>query len=101
MVFGVKRRNVPAVSLPQANSPGSDCSSPTHRRSLPLIQLTPGSRMRAFVVSQQGVTPRLEDWAEPASQADSSPVTVLAVGLGPTDLMRANGFFGPVAAPYV
>jgi NADPH:quinone reductase len=57
--------------------------------------------MRAFVVSQQGGAPRLEDFTAPAAQAGSSLIEVIAGGLGPTDLMRANGFFGGVAGPYV
>lgn len=57
--------------------------------------------MRAFVVSQHGQPPRLEDFVEPQPQAGSNLIEVIAGGLGPTDLMRANGFFGALAAPYV
>lgn len=37
----------------------------------------------------------------PAAQAGQQLITVSAAGLGPTDLMRAKGFFGPVTTPYV
>jgi NADPH2:quinone reductase len=57
--------------------------------------------MRAFVVSQQGAAPRLEEFAEPKPVAGASAIQVRAAGLGPTDLMRAKGFFGPVTGPYV
>ena len=57
--------------------------------------------MRAFVVSHQGAAPRLQEFAEPTAVAGASAIQVSAAGLGPTDLMRAKGFFAPVSAPYV
>jgi NADPH:quinone reductase-like Zn-dependent oxidoreductase len=57
--------------------------------------------MRAFVVNQQGVAPCFAEFPEPSVQPNSSLVTVAAGAIGPTDLMRANGFFGPVTSAYV
>jgi len=57
--------------------------------------------VRAFVVGGQGNAPRLQDFPEPQAQADAPLIDITAGGLGPTDLMRANGFFGAIAAPYV
>lgn len=57
--------------------------------------------MRAFVISQQNKPPRLDAFVEPSAQAGARIIAVAAGGLGPTDLMRAQGFFGPLATPYV
>jgi NADPH:quinone reductase-like Zn-dependent oxidoreductase len=57
--------------------------------------------MRAFVISQQNTPPHLGRFAEPSAQAGARIIQVAAGGLGPTDLMRAQGFFGPLATPYV
>src|SRR3979409_2570362 len=57
--------------------------------------------MRAFVICHQGATPRLQEFAAPKTVAGATAIQVSAAGLGPTDLMRAEGFFAPVTAPYI
>lgn len=56
--------------------------------------------MRAANIAPNG-TFSLIDRAPPAPREGCSVVTVEAAGIGPTDLMRAKGFFGPVSADYV
>ena len=56
--------------------------------------------MRAANIAQDG-TFTLTDRAAPEPCAGHSIVTVESAGIGPTDLMRAKGFFGPVTADYV
>lgn len=56
--------------------------------------------MRAALIGTDGSF-SMGTFAEPQPQPGCSLVTVSAAGIGPTDLMRASGFFGPVNAPYV
>ena len=56
--------------------------------------------MRAALIGTDGSF-SMGTFAEPQPQPGCSLVTVSAAGIGPTDLMRAKGFFGPVGAPYV
>lgn len=56
--------------------------------------------MRAAVIGTDGGF-ALDDHATPAAAPGHRLIEVRAAGIGPTDLMRAKGFFGPVAQPYV
>lgn len=56
--------------------------------------------MRAANISLDGGF-TLIDRAPPEPRDGHRIVTVDAAGIGPTDLMRAKGFFGPVTADYV
>src|SRR3546814_20634507 len=56
--------------------------------------------MRAAIVEQTGSL-SVSDFEEPRLSEHASIITVKAGGVGPTDLMRAKGFFGPVTQPYV
>lgn len=56
--------------------------------------------MRAALIGIDGSF-TMTDHAEPQAESGHRVVTVSAAGLGPTDLMRAKGFFGPVTAPYI
>jgi len=57
--------------------------------------------MKAAVLHQQNETPRLEQFREPEPQDGALEIQVTAGSIGPTDLMRAAGFFGPVNGPLV
>jgi NADPH2:quinone reductase len=56
--------------------------------------------MRAALIDTDGRF-SLTDYPEPVAAPGYRIVDVTAAGIGPTDLMRARGFFGPVGAPYV
>lgn len=56
--------------------------------------------MKAAIIATDGSF-SLAEHAEPQAAEDTKLITVSAAGIGPTDLMRAKGFFGPVAGPYV
>jgi NADPH:quinone reductase-like Zn-dependent oxidoreductase len=56
--------------------------------------------MKAAIIAPDGSF-ALADQAEPQAADGMHLITVSAAGIGPTDLMRAKGFFGPVAGPYV
>src|SRR3546814_14380452 len=56
--------------------------------------------MRAAIVEQTGSL-SVSDFEEPRLSEHASIITVKAGGVGPTDLMRAKGFFGPVTQPSV
>jgi NADPH:quinone reductase-like Zn-dependent oxidoreductase len=56
--------------------------------------------MRAAQIAVDGSFSLIEREA-PKAQPDHQIITVSAAGIGPTDLMRAKGFFGPVTTPYV
>jgi NADPH2:quinone reductase len=56
--------------------------------------------MRAAVIAADGRF-ALSDHAAPEVAAGHRLIEVQAAGIGPTDLMRAKGFFGPIAGPYV
>ena len=56
--------------------------------------------MRAARIDTDGKF-TLAEHPAPQPEAGHRRITVSAAGIGPTDLMRANGFFGPVAAPYI
>jgi NADPH:quinone reductase-like Zn-dependent oxidoreductase len=49
--------------------------------------------MRAFVVSEPGAAPRLEEFIEPELTAGASVIQVMAAGLGPTDSHAREGIF--------
>lgn len=56
--------------------------------------------MKAAIIAPDGSL-SLADHAAPQATAGCQRIAVRAAGIGPTDLMRAKGFFGPVAGPYV
>lgn len=56
--------------------------------------------MKAGIVTPDGSFV-LADWAAPVATPDCALIDVWAAGIGPTDLMRAKGFFGPVTGAYV
>lgn len=56
--------------------------------------------MKAAIIAPDGSFV-LADHAAPQPTEGAYLVTVTAAGIGPTDLMRAKGFFGPVASAYV
>ena len=56
--------------------------------------------MRAANIATDGSF-SLVDRPAPEARTGYTVVTVEAAGIGPTDLMRAKGFFGPVTADYV
>lgn len=56
--------------------------------------------MKAAIIAPDGSF-TLAEHPAPQTTAEAHLITVTAAGIGPTDLMRAKGFFGPVAAPYV
>jgi NADPH:quinone reductase-like Zn-dependent oxidoreductase len=56
--------------------------------------------MRAANIAVDGSFSLIEREA-PEPQPGHRIVNVVAAGIGPTDLMRAKGFFGPVKGPYV
>jgi NADPH:quinone reductase len=56
--------------------------------------------MRAALIDSDGGF-ALADHPEPTAQPGHRVIDVATAGIGPTDLMRAKGFFGPVEAPYV
>jgi NADPH2:quinone reductase len=58
-------------------------------------------RMRAAVITEKNGEAQVLDYAEPVAGEGQHKITVLAGGIGPTDLMRAAGFFGPMPYPYV
>jgi NADPH:quinone reductase-like Zn-dependent oxidoreductase len=57
--------------------------------------------MRAAVIHQQGDTPTVEDFQDPIASDGNLFIKVSGGAIGPTDLMRAAGFFGPVNGPLV
>jgi NADPH:quinone reductase-like Zn-dependent oxidoreductase len=56
--------------------------------------------MRAALIGTDGSF-TVGDHPDPVAEAGARVVSVTAAGLGPTDLMRSAGFFGPVTAPYI
>ncbi|WP_062343200.1 zinc-binding alcohol dehydrogenase family protein [Novosphingobium sp. CCH12-A3] len=56
--------------------------------------------MQAAIIAPDGSF-SLADHAAPQATAGAQLITVAAAGIGPTDLMRAKGFFGPLAGPYI
>ncbi|WP_068070568.1 quinone oxidoreductase family protein [Novosphingobium lentum] len=56
--------------------------------------------MKAAIIAADGSF-ALADHAAPLAADGCHVVDVSAAGIGPTDLMRANGFFGPVTGAYV
>lgn len=56
--------------------------------------------MKAAIIATDGSFARAEH-AAPQAADGAHLITVSAAGIGPTDLMRAKGFFGPVANAYV
>lgn len=56
--------------------------------------------MRAASIGTDGCF-TVTNHAEPAPQPGYRVIDVSAAGIGPTDLMRAKGFFGPIAASYI
>ncbi|MDB6061625.1 MAG: oxidoreductase [Verrucomicrobiaceae bacterium] len=57
--------------------------------------------MKAAVLHQQNGTPQVEQFRDPQAVAGALEIQVSAGSIGPTDLMRAAGFFGPVNGPLV
>lgn len=57
--------------------------------------------MRAAIIAEKAAPTRLGNFAEPHPAHGEQLIHVLAGSIGPTDLMRANGFFGPMPYPYV
>lgn len=56
--------------------------------------------MRAALIDTDGQF-TMGDHPEPAPEAGHRVIKVSAAGIGPTDLMRAQGFFGPIAGLYI
>lgn len=56
--------------------------------------------MKAALVAPDGSF-ALADHESPVAAPGCAVIDVRAAGIGPTDLMRAKGFFGPVAGAYV
>lgn len=56
--------------------------------------------MRAGVIDTGGIF-SLADHRAPEASTGHRLIDVRAAGIGPTDLMRAKGFFGPVDTPYI
>ena len=56
--------------------------------------------MQAAIIAPDGSF-SLAEHSAPRATDRCSLIDVRAAGIGPTDLMRAQGFFGPVAAAYV
>lgn len=56
--------------------------------------------MRAAMIDTDGRF-TLTEHPEPTSQPGHRVIEVSSAGIGPTDLMRAKGFFGPIGAAYV
>lgn len=56
--------------------------------------------MKAAIIASDGSF-ALTEHAAPAAADGFALIDVRAAGIGPTDLMRAKGFFGPVSSPYV
>ncbi|MCK9504107.1 MAG: zinc-binding dehydrogenase [Porticoccaceae bacterium] len=57
--------------------------------------------MRAAIIHQQHATPVVDEFPAPEARAGALLIDVTAGAIGPTDLMRAAGFFGPVDGPLV
>lgn len=57
--------------------------------------------MRAAVIHEKNSTPVVEDFQQPVATDGALLIDVTAGAIGPTDLMRAAGFFGPVNGPLV
>src|SRR3978361_2061681 len=57
--------------------------------------------MPAAIIDEKGSPLRLGNFAAPQVTPGHCLINVIAGGIGPTDLMRANGFFGPTPYPYV
>ena len=57
--------------------------------------------MRAAVIHGQGDSPVVEDFPDPVATENNLAIKVSAGAIGPTDLMRVAGFFGPVNGPFV
>lgn len=56
--------------------------------------------MRAALIGTDGHF-TMADHASPQPEGGYRRITVSSAGIGPTDLMRAKGFFGPVTTPYI
>ncbi len=56
--------------------------------------------MKAAIIAPGGIF-TLAEHAVPQAADGAHVIAVTAAGIGPTDLMRAKGFFGPVAGPYI
>lgn len=57
--------------------------------------------MRAAVIRPPGKAPALEAYPDPEAAPGHHLIEVAAGSIGPRDVMRAQGLFGPVAGPYV
>src|SRR5690606_21696615 len=57
--------------------------------------------MRAAVIAEKNASPVVRDFPAPVARLDARLIDVTARAIGPTDLMRAAGFFGPVNGPPV
>jgi NADPH:quinone reductase-like Zn-dependent oxidoreductase len=57
--------------------------------------------MRAAVIHGKNQAPVVEDFQAPEADGDALLIDITTGAIGPTDLMRAAGFFGPMAYPYV
>jgi NADPH:quinone reductase-like Zn-dependent oxidoreductase len=57
--------------------------------------------MRAAIIHERGGSPVVGGFAEPQVADGLTAIQVIAGGIGPTDLMRSAGFFGPMPYPYV
>ena len=57
--------------------------------------------MKAAVLHQQNGVPVVEQFRDPIPVTGAVEIQVSAGSIGPTDLMRAAGFFGPVNGPLV
>ncbi|KJS09622.1 MAG: hypothetical protein VR73_01835, partial [Gammaproteobacteria bacterium BRH_c0] len=57
--------------------------------------------MRAAVIQEKNTAPVVQDFQQPVATEGALLIDVTAGAIGPTDLMRAAGFFGPVNGPLV
>jgi NADPH:quinone reductase-like Zn-dependent oxidoreductase len=57
--------------------------------------------MRAAVIEEQGAEPIVRDFDEPAAQDGAVVVEVIAAGIGPTDIARAEGKWRPFTGQHV
>ncbi|HLS98317.1 MAG TPA: zinc-binding dehydrogenase [Porticoccaceae bacterium] len=57
--------------------------------------------MRAAVIAEKNAHPDVRDFPAPEAREGALLIDVTAGAIGPTDLMRAAGFFGPVNGPLV
>lgn len=56
--------------------------------------------MRAALIGTDGSF-EVDDHPAPTGEVGARVIAVSAAAIGPTDLMRAAGFFGPIPSPYV